>query len=170
MKKCPMCGSAAPDEAAVCYECLYSFELMSCVAMEPMRPAAAEQSPASIPRADEGSVPPPADTAPIPALCLEVRDAEFGIRMFDINSGSLYVGRLPTNEIVIDDATVSRRHIHIFVEGGRLYVEDLDATNPARLNGKTIAGRSELVAGDALSIRDATIEVQSLSRGRMPIG
>lgn len=159
MKKCPMCGSVATDDAAICFECLYSFDLMSCVAMAPVAaPDQPEQEPEALvgfTPADLGG-PNPSDYEVI------VRDEEMGTRRFPFGTGSLHVGRLPTNDIVLNDKTVSRRHLHVFFEQGEVWVEDFGSPNPARLNGVALSGKSPFKVGDTLQIRGATLELVKL--------
>jgi len=153
VKKCPMCGASADENAAICYDCLYSFQLMSCVAMEPARAASASPDLSS----DEVGLPAPAFS--LPNVQVIVTDPELGERSFGLEAGSLFLGRLPTNDIVLNDRTVSRRHLHIFAEETRLWVEDLEATNRTLLNGSPLRGRSELHLGDTLTVRSATLRV-----------
>ena len=150
-----MCGSSATDDAAICFECLYSFELMSCVAMPSGEPSEAQEQPAiallqdaELPIVDLGA---PSD------FVIVVDDEEFGRRQFSFDGGSVYVGRLPTNDIVLNDRTVSRRHVHIFYEQGAVWVEDFGSPNPATLNGVRLSGRALLTPSDHLAVRGATI-------------
>lgn len=159
MKKCPMCNASTTDDATMCYECLYSFELMSCAAMAP----GADEEPAD----DVGTpVAAPCDTSAPPGAAadweLVVTDPELGERVFSLESGSLHVGRLPTNEIVLNDPTVSRRHLHFFVEGGDVWAEDFGSTNPSVLNGSRFSGRVRLSTGDVVRVRSATIALRRL--------
>ena len=45
------------------------------------------------------------------------------------------VGRDPAGDIVIDDITVSKRHMKLELVGQTLYAEDLSSTNGLRVNG-----------------------------------
>ena len=49
------------------------------------------------------------------------------------------VGRSPDNDIVIDDATVSRHHAQITFDDNNFYIEDLNSTAGTRINGRKVA-------------------------------
>ena len=158
VKKCPMCGSAATDDAAICFECLYSFDLMSCVAMPPIAPQEVLES------ASQTAAQPIQD----PVLVLDprdyeivVQDGEMGLRRYPFDSGSVHVGRLPTNDVVLNDKTVSRRHLHIFLESGEIWVEDFGPANPAKLNGAALMGKTLMKVGDVLQVRSAILRLEN---------
>ena len=53
--------------------------------------------------------------------------------------------------LVLEDVTVSRRHGRIFVQRGRIWVEDLASTHGTYVNGRKI-DRAPLAAGDRIEI------------------
>jgi len=65
------------------------------------------------------------------------------------------IGRLPDNDVVIDDATISRRHCAIVVHSD-LSVELLDiaSKNGTTVNGRKLAGSARLKDGDEIIICD----------------
>jgi DNA-binding NtrC family response regulator len=71
---------------------------------------------------------------------------------------SLSIGQDDTNDVVIDDACVSRRHCRIEVMGERVMVRDLQSTNGTFLNGVRIA-TAELRRGARLSVGGVRIAV-----------
>ncbi|ABN69652.1 FHA domain containing protein [Staphylothermus marinus F1] len=83
---------------------------------------------------------------------------------WSLEPGEYVLGRYPTNDIVIPDPYVSRRHARIFYENGEWYIEDLDSTNGTIVDNEDIRGKgpkkinnnSEIVVG--LTILSATIE------------
>lgn len=58
------------------------------------------------------------------------------------------IGRLLSNQIVINDASVSKIHASIFEEKGSLFIEDHSSTNGTFVNGKKINAPTILVPGD----------------------
>lgn len=66
------------------------------------------------------------------------------------------IGRLPESEIVLPQASVSRRHARIRREGGRFLVEDLGSMNGVHFAGRRIM-KAELAPGDRLRIEDYEI-------------
>lgn len=78
---------------------------------------------------------------------------------FDINHNKLTVGRMPDNEIIIDDSSVSSRHAVLgampnpdFPETIEYFIEDLESTNGTNVNGERIKGRVQLHHGDEVTI------------------
>lgn len=60
------------------------------------------------------------------------------------------IGRLSTNDIVLSDSNVSRRHAELRNEGGRWQLADLGSTNGTLVNGK-LAKEHTLSDGDRLT-------------------
>ncbi len=74
-------------------------------------------------------------------------------RRFDLKA-TFSVGRGPTNDLVLVDDSISRRHFRFIVDGQKLRVQDLGSENGTSLNGKTLRERSEpLVPGDCIGLR-----------------
>jgi len=72
------------------------------------------------------------------------------IKEYDLSKETTTVGRKPSNDIVLDDPTVSGVHAS-FLHMQHTYVEDLKSTNGIKLNGKTISKR-QLNHGDLVQI------------------
>lgn len=63
-----------------------------------------------------------------------------------------YVGRDPSNDIVVEDDQISGRHMKIAGEEGKFQVEDLGSTNGTYVNGECIEGSVELKNEDLVKI------------------
>lgn len=61
------------------------------------------------------------------------------------------VGRMPDNDIVLDDRRVSRHHARLVEKGGRWVVQDAGSTNGTAVNGKVIR-EAPLRPGDTISL------------------
>lgn len=72
------------------------------------------------------------------------------IKEYDLSKEKVTVGRKPSNDIILDDPTVSGVHA-IFLHMQHTYVEDANSTNGIKLNGKTISKR-QLNHGDIIQI------------------
>ncbi|MCW8900827.1 MAG: FHA domain-containing protein [Gammaproteobacteria bacterium] len=72
------------------------------------------------------------------------------IKEYDLSKENVTVGRKPSNDIVLDDPTVSGLHA-AFLHMQHTYVEDMNSTNGIKLNGKTISKR-QLNHGDIIQI------------------
>jgi hypothetical protein len=76
-------------------------------------------------------------------------------RQLPLKVGLNSIGRLPDNDVVIDDATISRRHCAIVVHSD-LSVELLDiaSKNGTTVNGRKLAGSARLKDGDEIILCD----------------
>ena len=63
----------------------------------------------------------------------------------------LSIGRDPSNDIVLADRTVSRRHAVIERRGGQYYLRDCKSRNDSTVNGDRVAERG-LRSGDLATI------------------
>ena len=72
------------------------------------------------------------------------------IKEFELNEERITIGRKPSNEIHLDDPTVSGEHAAILLLQNA-YVEDLNSTNGTNLNGKPVTKR-QLNHGDLIKI------------------
>jgi hypothetical protein len=69
---------------------------------------------------------------------------------------SVSVGREASNDLVVDDESVSRQHCRLFVEGNSWQVEDRGSRHGVGLRGAKIA-RLALCSGDVLSLGSACL-------------
>jgi pSer/pThr/pTyr-binding forkhead associated (FHA) protein len=80
-------------------------------------------------------------------------------KVFPISKGEMHIGRDISNEIVINDAEVSRKHVRIVIQAGEVIIEDLGSTNGSFVNEQRISGPYTLVAGDTLQLGEHVILV-----------
>ncbi len=83
-------------------------------------------------------------------LVLKFKDVALG--EFPVTQTSVTVGRSPNNDIVIDNALVSRHHLKIVQDGSHYIVEDLGSGNGTLLNGQavvkeTLRDQDEILVG-----------------------
>lgn len=69
---------------------------------------------------------------------------------FMLDKAEMNIGRELTNEIVINDPEVSRRHARVMVQGANYILEDLGSTNGTSVNGLILAGPYLLKPGDTI--------------------
>lgn len=68
------------------------------------------------------------------------------------------VGRLPDNDVVIDDPTVSRRHCAILVHSDlTCELHDIASKNGTTINGKKFQGVTRLANGDEIGLSERKI-------------
>lgn len=92
--------------------------------------------------------------------------AGYSVRLQNLNGGQIYEGNF-YHEIILGRgscqngenwgirfpyASVSRKHCRIFLEEGRVYVEDMESSNGTYLNGKQVVKPELLIRGDILKI------------------
>lgn len=70
----------------------------------------------------------------------------------------LLIGRHPECDLVVSDASVSRRHAQLRFRDGRWVLRDLDSTNGSTVNGRPVI-RCQLRPGDRLMLGDAALVV-----------
>lgn len=78
---------------------------------------------------------------------------------FTLEGDQLTIGRDSTNEIVINDAEISRRHARLTFQGGKYVLEDLGSTNGTYVNGQRLAGPRVLKAGEVVSFGEQIVLV-----------
>jgi pSer/pThr/pTyr-binding forkhead associated (FHA) protein len=74
------------------------------------------------------------------------------VRVFDVNSSVVNIGRAKEMQLMIDDASVSRRQAQIrFGAAGGWTIEDLASINGTFLNGQRLTSVQPLKRGDEVS-------------------
>lgn len=69
--------------------------------------------------------------------------------------GPSNIGREGTQDVVIDDPTVSRQQARIRLDGDEFYIIDMAATNPTKVNGNVVT-RQLLQDGDRIQFGETT--------------
>ncbi len=84
----------------------------------------------------------------------------------------LWVGRADGNDIILSEGGVSRRHARLFVEGGRVLVEDRGSANGTYVDGERIDGPTELSPKAQVVIGEYEIQLKrsgvAVARGAPP--
>ena len=73
-------------------------------------------------------------------------------REIALTQGSLTIGRLAENDIVVDDRLASRRHAQLLMEHGRYEIRDCGSRNGTFVNGERISESHALRDGDEIQI------------------
>lgn len=95
------------------------------------------------------------------AMAAALRDAA-GHR-YPLKPNVTRIGRLPDNDIVLDDAEVSRHHAVIIDTGSSFVITDLQSANGVQVRQERIHPSATIGDGDHLRIggREFTFELQS---------
>ncbi len=87
----------------------------------------------------------------VPMYRLVMRQGPTPNQVFELDKSEMVVGREITNEIVINDSEVSRRHARLVLDAGRYVLEDLGSTNGTFVNGQRLMGPHALVIGEVVN-------------------
>jgi len=90
----------------------------------------------------------------MPKLILKFDDRE--LSECAVGTHPVAIGRLPDNDLVIDNPAVSGRHARVYREGNHYVLEDLKSTNGTFVNSKPIA-RHTLLEGDTVLVGKHTL-------------
>jgi hypothetical protein len=71
-------------------------------------------------------------------------------KTFSIEKNEVFIGRDIANDVLINDAEVSRRHARISIQAGNYVIEDLGSTNGTFVNGQKLAVPRVLRVGDTV--------------------
>ncbi len=78
------------------------------------------------------------------------------------------LGRRPYNDIVIDNLAISGEHAVLEMQGGQVYLEDMDSTNGTYVNGKA-AKRQLLQHGDVIDVGKYKIKFDDHTDAANPV-
>jgi pSer/pThr/pTyr-binding forkhead associated (FHA) protein len=90
------------------------------------------------------------------------------VKQVPIGSRPVSIGRSPDNDLPIDNLAVSTYHARVYVEGGRLVVEDLDSLNGTFVNDLRVE-RAMLHDGDSIWIGKHNIKVDATADTAIPV-
>ncbi len=81
-------------------------------------------------------------------------------RRYTLSAGRTRLGRGTDNDIMLEDARVSRNHAEVYLRGNEWYLRDLGSTNGTYVNGYGIRERA-LESGDRVSLGGAELVFHS---------
>ena len=73
------------------------------------------------------------------------------VHQLDFAQDRVTIGRLPTNDVVLDNLALSRTHGEIVRSGGVLALRDLASSNGLFVNGERLSGERPLRSGDVIA-------------------
>src|ERR1700761_1355511 len=94
----------------------------------------------------------------MPSLTLMFEEKQ--VKQVPIGTRPLGIGRSPDNDLPVDNLAVSNYHARVYVEAGRLVVEDLDSLNGTFVNDMRVE-RATLHHGDSIWIGKHHIKVDA---------
>ena len=75
---------------------------------------------------------------------------------FPLDAPEMTIGREPSNEIVVTDPEVSRRHARLYLQGQNYVIEDNGSTNGTSVNGQRLVGPYILRPGEMVTLGENT--------------
>jgi predicted component of type VI protein secretion system len=91
-------------------------------------------------------------------------------RDIPLQKSELFVGRDSSNDIVINDAEVSRRHARFFLQGTSYMLEDLGSTNGSFINGQRLVGPTPVRPGEIITLGERiNLVFESLTFSQPPV-
>jgi len=112
-----------------------------------------------------------------PLFKLTMRQGPRPDQTFELQKDVYTIGREAGNDIIINDAQVSRHHARLTLQGGAYVLEDLGSTNGTFVNGRRVSGPVTLSAGDMVGLGDTVVLAVSGAAdaavtqvGRVPTG
>lgn len=70
--------------------------------------------------------------------------------VFSLTKNEIYIGRDASNDIVVSDQEVSRKHARLIMQAGGYVLEDLGSTNGTYVNGQRLMGPHVLRTGETV--------------------
>ena len=89
-----------------------------------------------------------------PKYRLVVRQGPNPGQIYELNKPEVGIGRDIANDVVINDAEVSRRHARMTLESGRYTIEDFNSTNGTYVDGQRLIGPHVMAAGETVMFGD----------------
>lgn len=72
-------------------------------------------------------------------------------KVYPLDKNELFLGRDLSNDLVINDPEISRRHSRLYLQGNGYVIEDLGSTNGTFVNGQRLMGPNVLRPGDVIT-------------------
>jgi hypothetical protein len=85
-----------------------------------------------------------------PTFRLIMRQGPTPGQVFELGKPEHVIGRDITNDIVINDSEVSRKHARLVLEAGRYIIEDFGSTNGTFVDGQRLMGPYVLNGGETI--------------------
>jgi len=88
---------------------------------------------------------------------LVIKSLQDGLRVFDITTERVLVGRGDDVDLLLPNISVSRHHAQLIVGQSGVAIEDLNSSNGTLINGKRVSTRTALTSGDEISMGKFTL-------------
>jgi VWFA-related protein len=170
---CPRCGRPLPSGAVSCPFCATETESVRVIPSVPLVAPAPVTPPPFGDTEVLGSTPASGGTPSMPTVSLKVQPVNIAFlvmergthpgKQFMLHGADTTIGRAGTNDVVVDDPTVSRQQAKIKLEGKEYFLYDLATTNPCRVNGKEVKGRRRIAENDRIEMGNAVFVLKMVT-------
>ncbi|GAB4521738.1 MAG: hypothetical protein Fur0018_02550 [Anaerolineales bacterium] len=86
----------------------------------------------------------------VPEFQFTMRTGPAPGKIFELNQPEISIGRDVSNDFIINDVEISRRHARLYLQGTQYIIEDLGSTNGTFINGQRLSGPHVLRSGDVV--------------------
>jgi predicted component of type VI protein secretion system len=100
----------------------------------------------------------------VPKLILEYGGERRELKV----GGPVTIGRAPTATLQINHNTLSREHTQFFLQGGQLFVRDMESKNGTYVNGQLVKQAQALRHGDRVQVGPAVVATVVLESAPAP--
>lgn len=83
---------------------------------------------------------------------LVIKSLQDGLRVFDVSSERVVMGRGDDVDLLLPNISVSRHHAQLLATPNGVAIEDLDSSNGTLVNGRPVVERMTLTSGDEISM------------------
>src|SRR2546423_8976106 len=95
-------------------------------------------------------------------LRVAVTEKDGTTRRLSFDSHDITVGRTDDNDVCLPRGSVSKKHIRIAVEDGKVFVLDLKSTNGTFVNGRKLVVPEPVSASDRIGIGEFVLGVEEM--------
>src|SRR5512142_769986 len=100
-------------------------------------------------------------------LIISSPDGKRGI--YEISKAVVTIGRGVSNDLVLNDASISRLHAVVKQVGGDIVIADRGSTNGVLLNGQRITAETRMAAGDRAHVGIFELRLEQVDDARLLI-
>ena len=87
-----------------------------------------------------------------PSFQIVLRSGPTPGKTFPLVKSEIFIGRDLSNDVVINDPEISRRHARIYIQDGTFVLEDLGSTNGSSVSGQRLVSPYTLHPGEVITL------------------
>jgi pSer/pThr/pTyr-binding forkhead associated (FHA) protein len=104
----------------------------------------------------------------MPSLVVDVVFRGRVLETVPFSAPALRIGRMPENDVVLDNLGVSRFHARLLLEDGRVVLEDAGSENGCFVNGERVDERRAIALGESIQIGKHELRVREAEASDLP--